>query len=561
MKKLQETLKQLDGKSYRALKSIQGTYEGDTFTLFMDYVQGDPFAAPSRLRVFIPWKNLDTEPSQFKSNVRSIAFKHFFAKECQKHIFKTKNPVKGTGKSGMVFIDSPGQEVLDRTAVKTDHKGMEFRLSVGLPAQGRRISGHQANTLLTQVLPEIVKKTVTQYDRTQLKEALLLADDQQKIRNYIKENDLVAFVANGAILPRESGVSNKPLKDTNVVPFQTPVRYEISITLPSGKIVKGMGVKKGIHLIIGGGYHGKSTLLQAIERGVYNHQKGDGRELVITDDSAMKIRSEDGRSVSHVNISPFINDLPFGKKTTDFSSQDASGSTSQAANIIEALEMQSNLMLIDEDTSATNFMIRDGRMQKLVKKNKEPITPFIDRVRDLYDKKGVSTILVLGGSGDYFDVADHIIMMDEYVPLDKTEEAKALASEMKTTRSIEANLAIDLDQSRSVHRKDIYRLFDRKEKVDAKGLHNIRIGKSNLSLANVEQLVDTSQTQAIALMIKHIAKDKHGPQEMKEAIDKLYAQIDRDGLDLLSPFRGQHPGDFALPRKFEVAAALNRIRY
>ncbi|WP_280768115.1 ABC-ATPase domain-containing protein [Salipaludibacillus daqingensis] len=558
MKNLKDSLKKLDGKSYRALKSIQGAYTGETFTLFMDYVQGDPFASPSRLRLFIPTKHLDFDQKQFDTPARKRAFIHFFAKECANHIQKTKNPIRGTGKSGLVFIDKPGQQVIDRTAVKITDEGIEFRLSVGLPAQGRRILGHQAATLLTDVLPTIANKTVADYDRNLLKQALLLSDDQEEIRYQLMKRDLIAFIANNSILPRLSGISDKALHDA--VPFRTPDKYEVTIDLPSGKTIVGMGVKKGISLIIGGGYHGKSTLLQAVERGVYNHELNDGREFVITDDSAMKIRSEDGRSVSHVNISPFINNLPFGKKTTDFSSQDASGSTSQATNIVEALEMEPKTLLIDEDTSATNFMIRDARMQQLVKKNKEPITPFIDRIRDLYDEHGVSTVLVLGGSGDYFDVADHIIMMDEYVPVDKTNEAKKLVEKMKTDRTVENGQSYNIQQSRLLRRKEILKLFDKKEKVDSKGLHNIRIGKTNLDLHDVEQLIDPSQTQAIALMIKRIAKDTKGPMELKETIDTLYKNIESKGLDHLSPFSNQHPGDFALPRPLELAAALNRIR-
>ncbi|SER41080.1 ABC-ATPase domain-containing protein [Salipaludibacillus aurantiacus] len=560
MKKLADNLKKLDGKSYRALKSIQGTYKGGFYHLYLDYVQGDPFAAPSRLRFFVPEKHTDFKTGQFNNKVRETAFKHFFAKECQKQIFKTKNPVHGTGKSGMIFIDSPGQEMIDRTAVKITEQGIEFRLSAGLPAQGRRILGHKAADLLTDAIPEIIKKTINQYDRKSLEEILLLADDQEFIRHELKTRGLIAFIANDSILPRQSGVSNKPLNNEKVIPFKSPEDSEVSFNLPSGNTVSGMGIKKGITLVIGGGYHGKSTLLQAVERGVYNHETGDGREYVLTDESAVKIRSEDGRYVGNVNISPFINDLPFGKQTTDFSSEDASGSTSQAANIMEALEMNTKLLLIDEDTSATNFMIRDGRMQRLVKKDKEPITPFIDRVRDLYEKKDVSTILVIGGSGDYFDVADYIVMMDEYRPYNKTSEAKSLAEEMITNRTKEVSAFVNTEQQRDLHRREIEKLFDKKEKVESKGLHTIRIGKSNLALNDVEQLVDSSQTQAVALMIKKIVKDRNGSRELKKAIDDLYEQIEKHGLDILSPFQNQHPGDFALPRKFEVAAGFNRIR-
>ncbi|MCR6096432.1 ABC-ATPase domain-containing protein [Salipaludibacillus agaradhaerens] len=562
MEHLSKQLIKLDGKSYRALKSIQGAYDGDMVTLFIDYVQGDPFAAPSRVRVFIPHTHTDLNPSDYVKPDQMIALKHFFAKECHKQLQNVKNTISGTGKSGLIFIDVPGQEVIDRTAVFMTPKGIEFRLSCGLPAQGRRILGHQANTLLTSLLPKIIINTVKNYDRESLKKALILANDQKHIRLELKKRQLVSFIANNSILPRKTGVSHKPMLTQDAVPFESPAKDEIILKLPSGKQIRGMAIKKGVTLITGGGYHGKSTLLQAIEKGVYNHEIGDGREYVITDESAIKIRSEDGRMIKHVNISPFINDLPFGKTTEDFSSQNASGSTSQAANIMEALEMDTTLLLIDEDTSATNFMIRDARMQQLVRKDKEPITPFIDRVQDLYTEKGISSILVIGGSGDYFDVADVIYMMEEYQPFNKTREAKKIAQDLLTQRTAEISKPFQtLKQKRMIDKRRLFQLFDKKEKVESKGLHNIKIGKTIVDLTYLEQLVHQSQTQALALMIKRIIKHSKEPLALKEAINDLYEKLEHQGIDSLSPFAGQHPGDFALPRKLELAAAINRIRH
>ncbi|SES32763.1 ABC-ATPase domain-containing protein [Salisediminibacterium halotolerans] len=560
MQQLADMLNKMDGKSYKSLKSIQGHYDNELLRLSVDYVQGDPFAAPSKLRVFIPLHRTDFHLEQFQSPERRRAFKHFFAKTFHQVTHKTDNPVSGTGKSGMIYIDAPGQEVLDRTAVNISSAGIEFRLSCGLPAKGRSVLGKGAAKLLTEIIPDVAKKTIETYSREALKQALLLADDQTFIRREIKDRSLISFIADGAVLPRESGISNKPLPEKNVVPFKSPDSYRTTLQLPSGKTLSGMGIPKGISLIIGGGYHGKSTLLHAIERGVYNHEPGDGREFVLSDESAVKIRSEDGRSVTDVNISPFINDLPFGKDTLAFSSEDASGSTSQAANIVEAIEMRTRMLLIDEDTSATNFMIRDARMQKLVKKDKEPITPFIDRVRGLYDTHGISTVLVLGGSGDYFEAADHVIMMDEYEPEDKTAEAKALTEQFATQRVFEADGAFTVTEPRAFSKQRIKKWFDQKEKVESKGRQSIRIGKTNISLSHVEQLVDPSQTEAIARMIKLLAKNNNTPKTMINAIDDLYEQVEENGLDSLGVFRNQHPGDLALPRKYELAAALNRLR-
>ena len=235
--------------------------------------------------------------------------------------------------------------------------------------------------------------------------------DQEKIRKWLSETGLVAFIADGSILPRRSGVDDRPLL-VNPVPFYSPDELAVNVDLPHQGMVRGMGIPPGVTLIVGGGFHGKSTFLNALEVGVYNHIPGDGREYVITDRDSVKIRAENGRSIQKVNISSFITNLPLMRDTIRFSTENGSGSTSQAASIIEALESGARILLIDEDTSATNFMIRDERMQELVVKEKEPITPFVDKVHKLYRDFAVSTLLVMGGSGDYFDVADTVIMMD-----------------------------------------------------------------------------------------------------------------------------------------------------
>ncbi|MBU9720064.1 MULTISPECIES: ABC-ATPase domain-containing protein [Bacillaceae] len=561
MNTLRKKLIQLDGKGYKALKSIQGHYKDDLISLHIDYIQGDPFASPSRIRVIIPLEKTDIDAGQYSSHYRKIAAENFLAMEIANQIRQTPSPVKGTGKSGLVYIDAPGQAIIERTAVKMMKDVIEIRLSIGLPARGRSILGKQAEKLLCDYVPSIIEKSFTSYSRDLLQKYITLADDQETIREYIRENNIVSFVGSGAILPRESGVSQRPMKGEEVITFQSPKEYEVTIPLPYGRTVTGMGIPAGITIIVGGGFHGKSTLLQGIERGVYNHKLGDGREYVITDNTAMKIRSEDGRSVHQVDISPFISDLPFGKPTNIFSTEDASGSTSQATNIMEAIEMETRLLLIDEDTSATNFMIRDGRMQKLVKKEKEPITPFIDRVEQLYSEKGVSSILVIGGSGDYFEVADHVIMMDEYAPYDRTSEAKEISDEITKLRFKESVGTFSDVHNRKLERYIINKKLGQKEKIDSKSLSTILIGREQLQLQGLEQLIDQSQTRAIANIIKFLAKEKNGPKVMKEAIDHLYKQIQENGLDILSPYKGQHPGDLALPRKNEVAAALNRIRY
>lgn len=460
----------------------------------------------------------------------------------------------------MIIIDRCGQEILERTSISIKEDCIEARFEIGLPAAGRRVLGKTADNIFSHIIPKIVASSLVYKNINQkfLKKQVDLILDQEHIRSELNERGLVAFIANGSILPRESGVSDKPLID-KAVPFNSPKNFETEFVLPNSGPVRGMGIPKGITLIVGGGYHGKSTLLKALELGVYNHIPGDGRELVITRNDAVKIRAEDGRSVQKVNISPFINHLPNNKDTFKFSTENASGSTSQAANVMEALEAGSKLLLIDEDTSATNFMIRDGRMQKLVSKDKEPITPFIDKIRPLYREHGVSTILIIGGSGDYFDTADQIIMMDEYIPKDVTTKAKEIASTTGYTREkSEENKFGDI--TARVPAKCISIQSKAPDKIKAKGKHFIIYNKSTIDLSGLEQLVDDSQTNCIAVMLDFLKKGiLDNKMTISQAVDKLFKQIDDFGMESIFPYQNC-PGNLALPRKYEVHGAINRYR-
>ena len=558
-KELEKILFSMDGKSYSAYKSLKGEYRFEKYILAIDHVQSDPYAPPSKMRIImdrkicgIPYEFTDTKD-------KNIAVSDFLTRNFYREIQKSGNDSAGTGGSGRIFIDRCGQEILERTSVLIKGDKVEVRFEMGMPARGRRIMGKAAQKIIFEQLPEIVEKSII-YDnlnKKALNEQVILVLDQEYARKILKEKGLITFVANGSVLPRESGVSDKPMK--NAVKFKSPEKFEITLKLPSGKEVSGMGIPKGITLIVGGGYHGKSTLLAALERGVYNHIAQDGREFIISESDAVKIRAEDGRNVEKVNISGFINNLPQNKDTRAFSTENASGSTSQAANVAEALEYGASLLLIDEDTSATNFMIRDGRMQKLVAKEKEPITPFIDRVKELYDNFGVSTILIVGGSGDYFDVANHVIMMDEYVPKDVTEKAKEIAKLDENKREFSSN-----DKFQGVtQRIPLKKSFSQSGKLDktkAKGKYNILYGKELIDISGLEQLVDDSQTNCIAVMIDYFRnKVLDEKLTLSQVADRIYEKIEKDGLDSISSYTG-HPGNLALPRKQEFCASVNRYR-
>jgi len=574
MEGLRRALTRIDGRGYRAYKDLEGSYDFGPFSLHVDHVQGDPFAAPSKIRVRIPMNHAGIPPLLFSNKVRQIAFEDFLARKVQKAIRMVWERGRGSGKSGLIGIDAGGQEVLERTACKVTSDWVEARIYAGLPAAGRRILGREAEIMLCDQVPRIAEQGLLwgHLPQKETKEFVQCVENQEYIRTQLGNLGLVAFVADGAVLPRESGNSQRPLARKEAVLFKSPDSLRVTLDLPNplsgtsllSTTLSGMGIPRGVTLIVGGGYHGKSTLLQALERGIYPHIPGDGREYVVTCRDTVKIRAEDGRSIEQVDISPFITNLPRGLDTRGFCTDNASGSTSQAANIMEALEMGAQALLLDEDTSATNFMVRDVRMQVLVNKEFEPITPFIERVHEIHDRMGVSTVLVMGGCGDYFDVADTVIMMREYLPQDVTSEARRVAEEHMTGRRKESSESLKWQLSRT----PVPESFDpsrgkRRVKVDAKALDQILFGTHIIDLRAVEQLVDFSQTRAVGLAI-HLAASRFmdGKMPLKRALDQVDAYLDANGLDPLDPFHRseRHPGSFARPRKYEIAAAINRLR-
>ncbi len=556
---LKNDLQRIDGRGYKAYKDLQGQYDFIDYILSIDHVQGDPFASPSRIRVIINKDKAKFPEELINEDYKRIAVSDFLNRLFYFNINKFSEKIFGSGKSGLIAISRCPQEILERTSIVINKDNIEARFYVGFPAKGRTVLAKELEKILYNVIPSIVENTLIyeNINKSKIIDRVKLVEDQEYIRSEIKKKDLIAFVANGSILPRESGVSQKPLK--NAIPFKSPTSLEIELNLPNKGLIKGMGIKKGVNLIVGGGYHGKSTLLNALELGVYNHIEGDGRELIITDNTAVKVRAEDGRSIKNTDISLFIDNLPNGKDTVKFTTENASGSTSQAANIVEAIEAKSKVLLIDEDTSATNFMIRDDLMQRLVSKEKEPITPFIEIVKPLYNQKDISTILVIGSSGDYFDVADCVIQMDNYEAKNVTKEAKSLMRGEINKRIQEKNISIKIDFNRKLKKGTIESTY-KGVKIKTMGLSNISINNESIDLKAVEQIVDNEQLNAIGAIMKWIEDNiMNKSLSLEEAVNEAYNEIKRNGLISIDKIKGGS-GNLALPRKQEIMSVYNRFR-
>jgi predicted ABC-class ATPase len=555
MLRLRSTLDRIDRKGYGAYKDLQGTYDLGTFSLSIDRVQRDPFAPPSLIRVRTKENPFDQH--LFENPVRRVAFEDFLTRAVDAAIRNVVRGNRGSGGSGRVEVQRPSQVVLPRTSMVVSTQHVEARMAVGLPARGRTVDARAARTVLLDELPEVVRRALVpggvSVDRA--RHHVETVEDADHLRLRLLDLGLVAFVADGSVLPRESGASDRPLRE-GAVPFEGPEELRVSVELPNRGEVEGMGIPEGVTLVAGGGFHGKSTLLSALAWGVYDHVAGDGRELVVTRSDAVKIRAEDGRSVAGVDISAMIGELPGGRDTEDFSTPNASGSTSQAANIAEALEMGTSLLLVDEDTSATNFMIRDERMRELVRK--EPITPFIDLVRPLHRTLGVSTVVVVGGVGDYLDVADRVLLMEDYEPSDVTPRAREVVREFPPRAPI-GDGEMRPPRGRSVRASSIDLRRGRRETARGRGAHTIELGRERVELSYLEQLAEAGQTETIARLIGEFAAAGQS-RSVKDVVEEALGSIAEKGLDSLGSYRGRHPGELSFPRAQEVAASINRIR-
>lgn len=557
---LRQLVTRIDHRSYPAYKDTKGMYQFPGYLLSIDHVQGDPFASPSRVSIQVKGKIAGFPEQLYQTKWQKTALEDALIRQfgqcCEKFGFKAK----GSGKSGMISISRCGQEVLERSAAQIDEKtgDIHIRLEVGFPANGRTINAREWIRIFFEFLPECVEKALyyKNCDAKRLQKISDLAEDQQALRDILPKLGLCAFVANGSILPRESGVSARPMK--SAVCFRSPEEMEVEIMLPHRGVIRGMGIRKGITLIVGGGYHGKSTLLKALEFGVYNHIAGDGREYVITDSTAVKLRAEDGRSIKKTDISMFINDLPNGKDTYAFDTEDASGSTSQAANVIESMEAGTQVFLIDEDTSATNFMVRDELMQQVIHRDMEPITPFIERVRELYREYGISTVLVAGSSGSYFQIADQIVQMDKYVPKEITEFAKKAAADYPALKFPEEKPK-EPSYDRKVRRNPGIRQKGR-VKLKTMGRDAIMIGHETIDLRYVEQLVDSEQLNTLGQIVRFLEEEIFdGKKTLGQAVEQAEKLLDKRGPAGMCE-GNIVPGNLARPRIQEIYACMNRYR-
>ncbi|MBL7019758.1 MAG: ABC-ATPase domain-containing protein [Nitrospinaceae bacterium] len=552
----------LDGKGYKAYKILQGkSYGFGLFDLTFEHVQGDPFAAPSRLSIKIELQSAGFAKTHYENPLRKLALEDHLLREVNRRTQQCLGKIKGSGRSGEIAVQSPGQKIIRRSGLQIKNDILILTLFAGLPGDGRRVLAKECVKLFSEILPPVWEECLLakSLDMSKVQQALETLEDYSTLSQLLTENHWASFVSDGSLLPRASGISDQPLKSGGVL-FYAPEELSAEVNLPHAGKIRGMPIPLGITLIVGGGFHGKSTLLKAIQDAVYPHVKEDGRERIATQPMAVKIRAEDGRCVQPINVSGFMDNLPLIPSTENFSTVSASGSTSQAVNILEAIESGSTLLLMDEDTCATNFMIRDARMQALIASDQEPITPLVDRIEELYKVFGVSTLLVMGGSGDYFDTADHVIAMDSFQPRLVTARAKQIVRENPGSRKTETRKPLPKIQMRNRNLSALS--FSRGKKpcvIQTQGLITLILGRTEIDVRYVEHLVESGQLELCGWILKQL-KDMQETDpgvSNKDAIKNILETIANGELESVAPFNN---GLLALPRLQDVMAILHRLR-
>ncbi|RTH23361.1 ABC-ATPase domain-containing protein [Thermus scotoductus] len=547
MRRLEELftfLASLEGRPYPFYKDLKGTWRGEGFDLRFVHVQGDPFATPSVVEVRYPARALE-KLRVYRHPTGKVAVEDFLLRALKAR-FRHLPFYGGSGHSGRVFVEVESPKVLRRAGAHLGQEALYLRFRVGLPASGRRILGKEAERLF-RALGEHLRGFLWELDGRALVSQVQQVEDFAYIQESLPQRGLVAFVGDGAILPRESGVSQKPLR--GAVPFQSPPSLRVSFRVPHKGEVVGMGLPQGVTLITGGGFHGKTTLLEALIHGVYPHIPGDGREWVVAHALAQRVQSEDGRSVKGVDLRPFVHDLPLGQDTSFFSTEDASGSTSLAAAILEALELGARVLLLDEDTSATNLLVRDARMQALVQR--ETLTPLLDRVQD-FKARGISLILVVGGVGDYLDLADTVLLLEEYRPREATLEANAIAQAHPTGRAFGESRYPLAVASRAPLPESFDPRRGRKARVKGRGLRELVYGEEVVDLSALD-LFENAQVRALGAWFQRLWRQADGKTPLRKLVEAVPGGIE----DLFSL---EEAPEVAEVRPLELGAAVNRLR-
>ena len=553
---LYSKIDQINQQDAKQLQQLIGDYDFSRYVLKISRIDEPAETQHSLLVVSVPHFIAGFPLKLIETPVGRTALEDLLTRKVAEEIDKISAYDEDGISRRRLHITRPGQKILPRSSLVVTEEYVEARIYVRLPLRDGRILGGDMKTLFFEILPRVVNAALIfcNLDEDEITAAVNLMNDADHVRHLLATRGWVSFVADHARLSRV-GDSDQPDLE-RAIPLVVDEALARNVDVPHAGALRGFGVPAGLTLILGDAYSGRAELMHAIGDGIYNHVAGDGREMVITVPDAVYVKAEPGRSVQRVDISAFVR--PTGANPAAFTNIHADACAAQAASTIEALEVGARALLFEESDSAVEFLTRDARLGDLMPEADRTITPLSVLARRIVDQLGVS--LVIAGSStitDFIPVADTILRIANYKVSDVTQQAKALVAPPATAPA-GADVSALIAKKRSVVPSSIDPSAGRSElRIETEGMYQLHFGRNTIDLHGVVQLADEDQTRTIGRILyyakTHYMDETHPISELLDSVDQ---DLSTEGLETLTRVL---QGDLARPRRFEIAAALNRL--
>ncbi len=552
-------LMDIEGKDSSEYARLVGDFDFSRFVLKISQVPAESSTSPALFIVRVPQIIAGFPPHYFDTPVRRTALEDFLTRKVADQIDTLAQYNEEGISRRHLSVAMPGQKILPRTSMLVTEEYVEARIYVMLPQRDGRVDGERVRDIFFEELASVVNASLVycNLDERELTAFVNSMEDADQIRQTLSMRGLLGFVADGSMLAR---MGNTDFPDYEAVtPLRVDSDIQVEMEVPNGGTIKGLGIPAGLTLILGDSYSGRIDLMKALAAGIYNHIPGDGRELAVTVPDAVSVAAEPGRSVQKVDVSLFIKEMEAGSQPAEFSTAEAEPSASQAAGVMEALEIGARAFLFDESTSAAAFLTRDTRLSSLMPEAERRIAPLAQRARHMVDDLGVSIVVAGAASvAEFIPVADTILRIDEYAVYDVTQAAKAL--DPAQFQIEEDPNPPDFAQERN--RWVVPSSIDSSKGTDdqhivAESIELLRFGRGLINLQNITQMADKHQTATIGLILYYARlryMDESRP--LREVMDLIDRDLGTEGLEVLSR---DLRGDLARPRRYEIAAALNRL--
>jgi predicted ABC-class ATPase len=559
-KEFYNLLAEIDGKPFSEYERLIGDFDFARYVIKCSKIEMARDGENPVFNIRVPQSIAELPGHLYDSPVRRTALEDYLTR----NLCAVTGRIARFNESGWarrnIIIAEPGQKILPRTSVAVTKEYIDARIRIALPykvyVSGERlVDGEMARKVFFEDLPEIVSSSIfcCNLDLGAAEEFVNGMEDADRVRQTLATLGLVGFVGEGSLLAREQGSDEPDL--SHIAPFEVADDARTEIDVPNAGKIAGLGIPAGLTVVLGDAANGRKDFMSALAAGVFNHIPGDGRETVITVSDAVQVAVDRDRVVQEVNITPFLTESENGNPAS-YSTRSADSFISQAAATIEALEVGARVLIVDENTSASAFLTTDARVAGLL--GATPRASLAQRARQMVDELGIS--LVIGGENlvaEYIPIADTVLKVEDFQVTNITEEAKALNLALPPEAPV-VNLAPMLARSRWIMPSSIDAAVGSKDVViSALDLNAIQFGRSVIELDSVPQIADESQTLTIGLLL-YYAKLRYMQEgyPLREMLDMIDRDLSSEGLGTISR---DLRGDLARPRRYELAAALNRL--